>query len=213
MNPPERARRRSARLAVRRCDRSVRVRETTMMRWMVVSLALALSSCGEEPAEVSVEAIVEPEVFIAFERDFADFTRWTAFDRGDDRVPPTHLGRTSTIYVDRAPPRGAARFPVGTRIVRVEQSDAAPGEWEVHAMVKRGGGFNAEGARDWEFFELVLDATGRRPSIRWRGEGPADGDGYRAPEGGDLLSCNHCHESAVDNDSVLSPVLALTGRP
>ena len=182
-----------------------------MWRWWVVGLALC--GCGEDREEPVVEAIVEPEVFIAFERDFADYTRWTRIDRGEDRVPPTHLGRTSVLYVDRVPPRGAARFPVGTRIVRVEESDGDPGTWEVHAMVKRGGGFNAEGARDWEFFELVLDATRRRPSIRWRGEGPASGDGYRAPEGGDLLSCNHCHASATDNDSVLSPALELTGRP
>lgn len=184
--------------------------------WCVVGLALALSSCGEDPEEPAVEAmglVGEPEVFIAFQRDFADFERWTTLERGEDRVPPTHLGRTSTIYVDRVPPRGASRFPVGTRIVRVESSGDDPSAWEVHAMVKRGGAFNAEGARGWEFFELALDATRRRPSIRWRGEGPADGDGYRAPEGGDLLSCNHCHASAVDNDSVLSPVLELTGRP
>jgi hypothetical protein len=184
-----------------------------------VGLALVLSGCGdddvEEPAvEAMARQSVEPEVFIAFERDFAEYTRWTTFDRGRDRVPPTHLGRTSTIYIDRVPPPGAARFPVGTRIVRVEASDADPGAWEVHAMVKRGGGFNAEGARDWEFFELALDAT-RPPSIRWRGEGPANGDGYRPAEGGDLLSCNHCHASAARNDSVLSPVLELsvTGRP
>lgn len=186
-----------------------------MIRSCVVGLALTLSACGESDAPTSA-AIVEPEVFIAFERDFAGYARWTTFDRGEDRVPPTHLGRTSTIHIDRVPPRGSARFPVGTRIVRVERSEAAPSEWEVHAMVKRGGGFNAEGARGWEFFELVLDPTRQRPSIRWRGEGPANGDGYRPPEGGDILSCNHCHGAATYNDSVLSPALELradeTGR-
>ncbi|HJL17242.1 MAG TPA: hypothetical protein RMH99_16365, partial [Sandaracinaceae bacterium LLY-WYZ-13_1] len=56
--------------------------------------------------------------------------------------------------------------------------------------------------------ELALDDAGR-PAVVWRGEGPADGDGYRPPEGGDILSCNHCHAAWPENDHVLSPALDL----
>lgn len=169
---------------------------------------LALAGCGELEAE-EIEEPVEPAIYIAFARDFERFERWTTFDRGRDPVPPSHLG-PSLIYVDPMPPARAAAFPVGTRIVRVERAGDDPSGWEVHAMVKRGAGFNADGARGWEFFELTLDATRDRPAIRWRGEGPANGDGYVAPEGGEVLGCNHCHASATYNDSVLSPVLQLS---
>lgn len=179
-----------------------------VVRSVGLFVLLALAGCGEREAE-GIEEPVEPAIYIAFASDFERFERWTTFDRGRDPVPPSHNGR-SIIYVDPPPPAGAAEFPVGTRIVRVEQAGDDPTAWEVHAMVKRGGGFNAEGARGWEFFELALDRSGRRPAIRWRGEGPANGDGYVAPEGGEVLGCNHCHASATYNDSVLSPVLALS---
>lgn len=148
--------------------------------------------------------------FVASEADFASFRSWTSFDRGVDPVPPSHLGH-DVIYIDRVPPAGATEFPIGTLIVRADESDPDESAWEIHAMVKRGGDFNAEGARGWEFFGLIIDASGRA-RIEWRGEGPADGDGYSAPDGGAVLSCNQCHGSASYNDSVLSPVLDLSAR-
>lgn len=148
--------------------------------------------------------------FVAREQDFAGFERWVRFDRGEDPVPPSHLGH-DVIYIDRLPPAGATSFPIGTRIVRVEETDAGPSTWEIHAMVKRGRGFNPEGARGWELFELAIDARGQ-PEIEWRGEGPPDGDGYEPPDGGAILGCNHCHGAATYNDSVLSPVLDLSAR-
>ncbi|MDQ3032975.1 MAG: hypothetical protein M3Y87_11195 [Myxococcota bacterium] len=167
---------------------------------------LAVAGCGDREAE---KIPVQPESYIAFARDFEHFERWTAFDRGRDPVPPSHLGR-SIIYVDPMPPAGAHAFPIGTRIVRVDRAGDDPRAWEVHAMVKRGGGYNRDGAKGWEFFELVLDRTHHRPPvILWRGQGPVNGDGYTAPEGGEVLGCNHCHASATYNDSVLSPVLEL----
>jgi hypothetical protein len=164
--------------------------------------ALALAGCAADAGEASV--------FIAVGRDFEPYTSWTTFDRGYDPVPPSHEG-TSLIYVDPMPEPGAESFDVGTRIVRIERSGEDPSLWEVHAMVKRGGGYNAEGAIDWEFFELALDAQ-QRPWIRWRGEGPPNGDGYRPAPGAEILGCNHCHATAFDNDSVLSPVLGLGGE-
>lgn len=170
-------------------------------------VALGVSACGE--VEVEPPPVEEPlDVFIALTASFADYESWVKLDRGRDPVPPSHRGR-SLIYIDRVPPRGSDEFPVGTRIVKVELLGADPRGWELHAMVKRGDSFNSEGAPGWEFFELTLDGEDT-PSIVWRGEGPADGDGYVGPEGGDVLSCNHCHASATYNDSILSPVLALS---
>ncbi|GAB5541633.1 MAG: hypothetical protein SangKO_013930 [Sandaracinaceae bacterium] len=166
----------------------------------LLSFALSLSACAEPAGE--------PDLFIALTRDFEDFESWIVFDRGVDPVLPSHDHR-SVIYLDRLPERGRLDFPVGTRIVRTQEPSEDPTGWELHAMVKRGDGFNAEGAAGWEFFELALTSE-RRPAVVWRGEGPPDGDGYfpGAP-GADVLSCNHCHASAVDNDSVLSPALDL----
>ncbi len=169
---------------------------------ILLALSLLVGGCDERHVAAA------PSTFVAFGRDFADFEGWRSFDRGLDRVPPTHDAH-SVIYVDSLPESATDHFPVGTRIVRVEQHGEQPTQWELHAMVKRGGSFNASGATGWEFFELTLDGQ-RRPTIVWRGEGPASGDGYRAPEGGDLLGCNHCHASATYNDSVLSPVLSLS---
>jgi hypothetical protein len=169
------------------------------LRW--IALGLALAGCGSD--------VQASGVYIALGRDFEDFESWVAFDRGLDPVPPTHEGTTSMIYVDELPPTGSASFPMGTRIVRVEQRGDDPSAWEVHAMVKRGGGYNAGGALDWEFFGLVLTRSGD-PWIEWRGEGPMSGDGYVAPDGStEVLGCNHCHASARYNDSVLSPALDL----
>ena len=166
-------------------------------------IALLLGGCAADAAP--------PDVSIAFGRDFEGFRDWIAFDRGVDTVPPTHDGQT-WIYADRLPEEGALTFEIGTRILRVEERGDDPTSWELHAMVKRGGGYNAAGAAGWEFFGLALDPEGT-PFIVWRGEGPPSGDGYRPPDGSDtLFGCNHCHGSAAATDSVLSPALDLLTR-
>ncbi len=165
---------------------------------LALSLSLALAGCAAD---------VPPDVFIAFGEDLEGYAEWTTFDRGVDPVPPSHEAH-SFIYVNALPPAGLAEFPVGTMIVREHRLEDDPATWIVHAMVKRGGGYNADGAPGWEWFGLALDGD-RRPFVAWRGTGPADGDGYVAPVGGEVLSCNQCHGSATYNDSVLSPVLDL----
>lgn len=151
--------------------------------------------------------------FIAVERDFAGFDRWTRFDRGPDAVPPIHPEGESIVYVSALPARGATAFPTGTIIVRVT-TGGAPAEWEVHAMVKRGGAYNAAGAPGWEFFDLRLDTVGDAlvPRILWRGEAPPElGEGYLSPDGGIPLSCSHCHGAGgMRNDSVLGDELYLS---
>jgi hypothetical protein len=167
-----------------------------------LSLVIAISIAG-----CAARGVDQSGVFIALGRDFEGFERWNTFDRGFDPVPPSHDG-TSVIYVDTLPEHGMQEFPIGTRIVRIEQYSEDPSERDIHAMVKRGGGYNENGADDWEFFELALDEG--TPFIVWRGEGPETGDGYRpAPGATEVLGCNHCHAVADWNDSVLSPALAL----
>jgi hypothetical protein len=123
--------------------------------------------------------------------------------------PPGH---GSTVYINRMPPPWAHEFPVGTIILRVTPADRLD-EWEAHGMVKRGGGYNAEGARGWEFFDLHLtdapDSVAPTAHIAWRGESPPEGDGYEPGEGQVLLGCNHCHGAYAENDSVLGPELDL----
>jgi hypothetical protein len=148
--------------------------------------------------------------YVAIERDFEGFEGWTAFDRGSQPVGPTHPDGSSFVYVNRMPPPGARSFATGTIIVRRTTHD--DGVIEVHAMAKRGGNYNASGAAGWEFFDLDLavrpDGT-TEPRIVWRGEGPQMGDGYVVPDGGVILSCNHCHASFPENDSVIGPELEL----
>lgn len=152
--------------------------------------------------------------FVATEADFGGYETWTRFDRGEQPVPPSHPSGQSVVFVSELPPPGATEFPTGTMIVRVTPGALPdPGTWEVHGMVKRGAGFNADGARGWEFFDLLLwpdDSGHYSPRILWRGTSPPQGNGYEAPEGGGVeLACNHCHAAATDNDSVLGPELDL----
>ncbi|MGE0786852.1 MAG: hypothetical protein AB7S26_14365 [Sandaracinaceae bacterium] len=170
------------------------------MRLVVHGFATAvlLGACGAPASGTE---------YIAQTSDLAGFRSWIAFDRGDDHLPPNHVG-PSWIYLSDRPPAGATSFPLGTRIVRVQERGDDMTAWEVHAMVKRGGGYNADGTPGWEMFELSLDASGGVVVV-WRGRGPPDGDGYMAGDGGVLVSCNQCHGAAGFNDSVLSPVLEL----
>lgn len=185
-----------------------------MIRLLSLAIGLPLLLAGCEAASAASaslpRAVSGPKSYVALSADFASYRDWTPFDRGRDRVPPTH-DADSVIYVDRTLAPGAREYPIGTRIVRVERHGEEATTWELHAMVKRGGDYNDGGARGWEFFELSHIDDGP-PLIVWRGHGPPDGDGYRPPDGSDdVLSCNHCHGAFPDNDSVLSPVLALGG--
>ena len=183
---------------------------------LVAHLAVVASS-----AALTVVAVVSAHAlgqvrrgFVATAATFEGYEGWTRFERGSQPVGPQHPDGSSAVFVSTMPARGAQAFSDGTVIVRVTTStDPDPRSWELHAMVKRGGSFNTDGARGWEFFDLHLDPDARgvyRPTIAWRGDGPPQGDGYVAPEGGGVeLGCNHCHGAAVDNDSVLGPELDL----
>ena len=136
--------------------------------------------------------------FVAMQTDFAGFSGWASYDI--EAADTGHPAGGRTVYLSDSPPAGAEQFPVGTRIVKM--IDGA----DIHAMVKRGGDFNADGAPGWEWFELVLD--GADPVIRWRGATPPDGEAYGALPGVEedsaapLGDCNLCHGAVSDNDFV-----------
>jgi hypothetical protein len=108
------------------------------------------------------------------------------------------------VYLNQAPPHGSTEFPVGTIIVK----DLGPGPGTAattFAMVKRGGGFNEQGATNWEWFELQNNADAS-VTILWRGAEPPAGQAYS----GEPTACNTCHGTAKSNDFVQSQPLQLS---
>lgn len=171
------------------------------VRAPAVALCLAAAACGGAVAPSSGERFP----FIAFGADFAGFRGWpsqsmeSAVAQGS-----THVSGVRTVYVSALPEPGATAFPVGTIIVKETQSDG-----KLFARVKRGGGYNATGAVDWEWFE-IQEVSGGAIVVIWHGVGPPAGETY----GGDPnAGCNTCHRAAPYNDYVLSPWLTLAGAP
>jgi hypothetical protein len=152
-------------------------------------------------------------VFIAQQRDFADFEDWTAFET---EVSAEHGGAKGVVmeYLSVMPEPDSDAFPVGTMIAKTIETEEgmAPA---IHAMAKRGGTFNQRGALGWEFFELQKNAKGT-PVIVWRGAQPPDGERYKNllnPDANMMeADCNGCHADS-HNDAVLSDVLSLSALP
>ncbi len=169
---------------------------------------------GREVTARPADAAVEATVRIAMMRDFAGFTDWDRYPVSGAMLPVGVADGPTYIYANRAPDPARARWPVGTIFVKVIESGDGPADWTIHAMVKRGVPYNAEGAVGWEFFELSLPG-GRDgdPLILWRGPGPPSGHGYASqgvdagPDGIPLV-CNDCHAASWRNDGVLTPALA-----
>jgi hypothetical protein len=99
-------------------------------------------------------------------------------------------------YINHRPPSGSTSFPLGTIIVKeVNAGDLT--SRQIFAMVKRGCGFNSDGAVNWEWYELRnIDAD--NVLIVWSGNGPTSGETY----GGNPHTCNDCHIGAKANDYV-----------
>ena len=168
------------------------------------ALALLALLCG-------CDAGTAPKVFIALQRDFADFQSWKQVYFGDD-VIEGHPTGPRYGYVNHPLAVGDTQYPIGTIIVKVVEVMPSPQAWDIFAMAKRGGNFNADGAKNWEFFTLALNAGGA-PVILARGTDAtvvdgAGGHGYTGANG-NLLRCNNCHGDPLEakNDYVLSPVL------
>jgi hypothetical protein len=165
----------------------------------LVTLALAAFAGACLDNKLEHEDEVDGSVaFIAKQSDFLSYKDWMPFKKD---TPTDHGGvsGTRTVYVNELPVD--EKFPLGSillKTVKMANSD----DTSVHAMAKRGNGFNARGAVGWEYFELLLDKTGV-PIIMWRGEKPPSGEMYQALPGAKMSSateddCNSCHAEGKD---------------
>lgn len=174
--------------------------------------AVALSSVACGP----VESTNNPsgggggacEPFTPLASDFAGYHGWKSFhlEHGSQPDGVHDVNAPLTAYINELPPKGATSFPIGTIIVKeVEQGPIT--QRKVFSMAKHGCGYNADGAVDWEWFELNRnegsDDTAR---IVWGSIEPPKGDTYSGTTKG---ACNGCHEGAKSNDYVWSSPLFL----
>jgi len=176
----------------------------SIMRNSSLALLAALAAaCGGSSGDTTATADAG-DVFVAFGADFQDFRSWQSFDVTKDAAPGTvHPDARLIEYLNQTPPHGSTEFPVGTIIVKEGTELPVVGR-QYFAMVKRGGGFNASGATNWEWFELRNLENGT-VGIVWRGVGPPAGEVY----GGDpTAGCNTCHVTC-GNDSVCAKAVQL----
>lgn len=162
----------------------------------LVAVTLAVG-CGDDGTETGS--------FIAFTDDFRAFRTWTRTAVGMDSLTD-HPAGPRFAYSNRPPPAAGAPYPVGTILVHTIEPSTDPQMWDIFAMVKRGGGYNANGAAGWEFFRLGVSASGV-PVILARGLNPNEGHSYGG--GGattQMQGCNACHGTAASaaHDHVLS---------
>lgn len=185
------------------------------MRSQLVLAALsALVLCGCLDNELPPDAALgDDDAFIAVPRDFCGFRDWMAFELRDVTMHAGVSGKV-VVYLKQLPPTGATSFPVGSMVVKTVEAGEQSG-WEVHAMVKRGAGFNARGALGWEYFDLGLDDD-CTPTVHWRGDHAPRDHGYKSLPGleqetGATVDCNSCHGAAGarENDAILSKPLRL----
>lgn len=150
------------------------------------------------------------EPYIAFDRDFSDFRTWPRIAVGSAPLA-WHDEGPRYVYRRPTPPMLSAsgdaavsgdasvEYPTGTIFVKTTES-GAPETWRIFAMVKRGAGYNSEGARGWEFFELKIDPQNR---VTIQARGVRLGVRYDMVNETEV-TCNDCHGAARSTDSVLN---------
>jgi len=173
-------------------------------------LGLVLGITGLVAAGCGTGGTDSQMVYIAQQADFAAYVSWESFALGV-AMNSGHPVGDEVGYRNMKPMGGA--YPVGTILVKEIHTGTTPQEWQLFGMMKRGGGYNGGGARDWEFATLALDVDSV-PIIITRGANPADGGdssghGYAASVDG--VTCNRCHgiagTEATDHvlDSFMTP--------
>lgn len=164
---------------------------------------LASAGCASSSSDGGGEGETS-STFLAFSSSFTSYKTWEKFPVDAPITDDVHTSGPRTEYLNERPAKGSRAFPVGTIIVK-ELEVGPEADRKVFAMVKRGGDYNASGARGWEWFELKNGEAGA-VTILWRGLGPPAGEKY----GGDASGgCNGCHAAQRDNDSVTSSRLSL----
>jgi hypothetical protein len=181
---------------------------TRALSLLMVAIGCITGGCGRGGRGAhAADPAPRAEPFVAFERDFAVFRDWDRVETGPANPQGiTHVAGKRRVYVNARPAagRGVSTFPVGTMLIKEILEGAEEGH-RIFAMVKRGGGYNAQGARGWEWFELAARGDGSL-AIVWRGINAPQGEDYGGdPQGG----CNDCHGRAGKNDFVRSPGLRL----
>lgn len=127
--------------------------------------------------------------FVADDATFADFTTWTFADsnRGPDPFASgAHGSSDSTVlrsvFVFEGAQAVNQEYPVGTRIVKLSQSN--DGSFvQLTAMAKRGNGF-APAFGDWEWFILNADGSIATDTL---------GNTLRGPYVNQAMGCANCH--------------------
>jgi hypothetical protein len=143
--------------------------------------------------------------------DFIPFRTWQRIFLGDGPLEG-HPAGPRYAYVKNVP--GPTEYPVGSIIVKTVEN-GTPQQWDLFAMAKRGGNYNAGGATNWEFFTLLINPDDVA-IVAFSGTNPQDADrdagighGYSDPSGSGI-TCNRCHGIAGTErtDHILSPLLA-----
>ncbi len=151
---------------------------------------ILLTACTTTPSDSE---------FVVQDGDFTDLESWPHWQISETAMGSFHTTGPRIVYLNRKPTVDATVFPVGTILVKTLLN----GSGDTFAMVKRGGDYNAEWARGWEWMEISKESGQWR--IVWRGDQPPEGAGY-TEEG---VSCNLCHAMARKNDWVQSKALHL----
>jgi hypothetical protein len=161
---------------------------------------LAVGGCSDEAAGPS-------EPFVAFTDHFQGFSRWRRVSLGAAPVGGHEEPGQRFVYANGPTPPAGSAWPVGTILVKTVEPSEDPTTWDVIAMVKRGGGYNARGAAGWEYFILAVNRAGQTV-IEARGNNPSEP--YFSPDAGtaEPQPCNSCHGAAgAAYDHVLTPAL------
>jgi hypothetical protein len=167
------------------------------VRLVVAAISLGGGACEPPPSSPLSQGSA---TFVAFASDFSSFRTWSSQTiRAAAPCGADHPPGPRAIFINSAPEGSSSSYPVGTIIVITSGT-----EGRLYAQVKRGGDFNAVGARGWEWFGLAESPRGG-VILKWRGIGPPQGE---TTEGGTINECNGCHVVASENDFVLAPSLA-----
>lgn len=178
------------------------------MRRIAISLILvsSLTGCLDDtlpPDETDTEI-----QFIPNASNFQDFQTWPVAVHRTDMS-----GRPMSLYANQAVPSEGYEFEKGTIFVKTVEIGSGISDWEVHAMVKRGGNYGQHGAPGWEFLNLRALDTGA-VVILDRGDGTGLSH-YSDPTemtGSDSV-CLDCHGDAGDNDYIMAPEFRIGGTP
>jgi hypothetical protein len=188
----------------------MKVRAACAGRFVAAVLAVAAAGCNggdASDADAGCVAFDPQENASSVVPAFDNFCNWSSAPatNSEDASDGVHAPGPLTVYWNNSPPHGSSTFPVGTIIIK-EPQGGNPTMRQAFAMVKRGCGYNGEGAVNWEWFSLEDNGNCTMTQL-WRGAFAPVGETYSGKPAGD---CNGCHGMVVDNDYVWDTALQLS---